>query len=190
MMAKRLQEIDPEHSRRNMKKAHLTMKKRGTFVKHQKEAAAICMKKNPNQLNEMSKKAHEMYPLGLLALESSRRNHPYEFMGCFFDSDSERKVCKKFVNHQLIDRPIEGKNIHFRINKKHIDFFIQNRVFVEFHPSVKYQNSKLESTDCYYTRRRNLLNKNGFEKYPLIVIETLRTIESDIKKIKKLVSSI
>ncbi len=60
MMAKKLQKIDPNMSRRNMKKAHETMKKQGTFNKHQKEAALLCMKKNPNQLKEMSKKAHDL----------------------------------------------------------------------------------------------------------------------------------
>ena len=46
-IAKRLQKINPEHSRRNMKKAHETMKKKGTFSKHQKKAALECRRKHP-----------------------------------------------------------------------------------------------------------------------------------------------
>lgn len=170
-----------------MKRAHETMLNKGTFIQHQREAALKCMKKNPNQLKEMSKKAHELYPLTLLALESRRKNYPYEFMGCLFDSDSERRLCKIFVESGLIKTPAEEKNIHFRINKCHIDFFIKNKIFVEFHPSVRYEKSK-ESVKEYYIRRRSLLDKNGFENYPLIVIGRLRNIERKINKIKELIS--
>ena len=188
MMARRLYEIDPEHSRRNMKKAHLTMKKKGIFIEHQRKAALKCMEKNPNQLKEMSKKAHEMYPLALLALESLRRNRPFEFMGCLFDSNCERRVCEIFVRAKLMEKPIEGKNVHFRINKKHIDFFIQNSIFVEFHPPRNYGSSKGETVKSYYEERRRLLDGNGFQNYPLIVIDRLRNIEPEIKKIKELIS--
>jgi len=188
MMARRLHEIDPEHSRRNMNKAHATMKKKGIFIKHQKEAALKCMEKNPNQLKEMSKKAHEMYPLALLALESLRRNYPFEFMGCLFDSDSERRLCEIFIRSKLMEKPIEGKNVHFRINKNHVDFFIQNSIFVEFHPPINYGRSKGETVKSYYEERRRILDGNGFENYPLIVIDRLRNIEPEIKKIKELIS--
>ena len=186
-MAKRLQEIDPEHSRKNMKKAHKTMKENGTFNKHQKEAAIKCMEKHPNQLKDMSKRAHELYPLALLALESRRKNYPYEFMGCFFDSDSERKVCQHLVEHKLIDKPIEGKNIHFQICNSQVDFFIKNKLFVEFHPPIKY-NGKNETVRSYYDKRRGLLDRNGFKNFPLMVISQLRYTESKIKTIKKLLS--
>ncbi|MCK4589576.1 MAG: hypothetical protein KAT77_03975 [Nanoarchaeota archaeon] len=187
-MAKRLQEIDPEHSRRNMKKAHETMKKKGTFKKHQKEAALRCMVKNPNQLKEMAKKAHEMYPLALLALESRRKNYPYKFMDCLFDSDSERRLCQIFVKERLIKKPEEGKNIHFRINRHHVDFFIKNKVFVEFHPPMTYGTRKGETVKSYYEEKRKVLDRNGYKKYPLIVIDRLRNIESKINKIKNLIS--
>ena len=79
----------------------------------------------------MSRKAHKLYNLSLLALESRRRNYPYKFMNCLFDSDSERRLCEIFVNHSLIAKPKEGKNIHFKINRCHIDFLIKNKIFVE-----------------------------------------------------------
>ncbi|MEK6913292.1 MAG: hypothetical protein AABW47_01320 [Nanoarchaeota archaeon] len=74
IIAKKLQKINPEHSKKNMEKAHETMRKNGTFNEHQKLASLKCIEKNPNQLKEMSEKAHKLYPLALLALESRRKN--------------------------------------------------------------------------------------------------------------------
>ena len=186
-MAKKLQEIDSEHSRRNMKKAHDTMKKEGTFYKHQREAALKCMEKNPKQLKEMSKRSHKLYPLALLALESRRKNYPYKFMDCLFDSDSERKLCKIFVKEGLIKIPKEGKNIHFKINRHHVDFFIKNKIFVEFHPIVKVWRGNTTLGD-YFGERRKMLDGNGFKKYPLVIIDRLRNLDSKINRIKKLLS--
>ena len=187
MMARRLQEIDPEFSRRNMKKAHETMKSKGIFNKHQKNAALKCMEKYPNQLKEMSKKAHELYPLALMALESNRAKWPYEFMGCLFDSESERRLCKIFINNELMTAPIEKENVHYRVNKRHIDFFIKNKVFVEYHPPASY-NGKKETVEEYYNQRRSILDKNGYQEYPLIVIDRLKPIKSKIERIRKLLS--
>lgn len=188
MMAKRLQDIDPEHSRRNMRKTHETMKLKDSFNSHQKDAAIKCMTKHPTQLKNMSKKAHSMYPLALMALESRRRNYPFKFMECTFDSDSERRVCEIFVQHNLIDIPKDGKNIHFRINKAHVDFFIQNKIFVEFHPPANYGRTKGETVESYYAYKRKILDDNGYKDYPLIVIDRLREIEPKIRKIKKLLA--
>lgn len=189
MMARRLQEVNPEHSKNNMKKAHETMKIQGTFIENSMKGALKCMEKHPDQLKNMSKKAHELYPLALLALESRRKNYPYEYMGCFFDSDSERRLCKIFVDYKLIDKPIEGENIHFKIGKRHhVDFFLKNKVFVEFHPPLRYGDRKEETLRSYYDGKRNVLNNNGYTHYPLIVIDRLRNIEPKLNKIKKLLS--
>ncbi len=189
LLAKRLQQINPDHSRLNMKKAHETMKNEGTFNKHQLEAALKCMEKNPHQLKEMSKIAHENYPLALLALESRRRNYPYEFMGCLFDSDSERRMCQTLVEQGLMEKPIEGVNIHFRIKRCHIDFFLKDKVFVEYHPPVQYGKKKGETLSSYYSERREVLNANGYQNYPLIVFDRLRNMETKLGRIKKLIQS-
>jgi hypothetical protein len=188
-MAKKLQQINPNHSKNNMIKAHETMKKNGTFNEHQRLASLKCMKRNPNQLKEMSKKAHELYPLALLALESHRKNYPYKFMMCLFDSNEERIICQKLVENGLIEKPIEKINIHFRVNKCHIDFFIQNKLFIEFHPPRKF-GKKIETEETYYNERRNLLNKNGFENYPLILISNLKEADIRIEEAKKLIHSL
>ncbi len=185
-LAKRLQELKPEHSRKNMQKAHATMKAQGTFNEHQKLAALNCMRKNPHQLKEMSNKAHKLYPLALLALESKRKNYPYEFMGCLFDSNEERIICKRLVERGLIERPIEQVNTHFKIGRCHIDFFIQNKLFLEFHPPRKF-GRKIETEETYYLERRKLLDENGFKDFKLIIITKLANLD---KKLSEIIESI
>jgi len=188
MMARKLQEKNPEHSRRNMIKAQETMRKQGTFSFHQKIASLKCIEKHPDQLSEMSKKAHAMYPLALLALESRRKKYPYKFMDCIFDSNDERHVCDRFVKHDLITKPEEGKNVHFRVNTCHIDFFLQQKVFVEYHPPVRYGIKKNETIESYYEERRKLLDENGFNDYPIIIIDSLKNVEPKINEIKELLA--
>ena len=188
MMAKRLHALDPLHSSKNMQKAHASMLKGGTFNKHQREAALRCMEKNPTQLQEMSRTAHNLYPLGLLALESRRRSCPYRFMSCLFDSGDEMRLCKRFVESNLMAKPVEGINVHFRINRHHVDFFIKNRLFVEYHPPMMYGRKKGETVEGYYKEKRKILDDNGFKDYPLMVIVALKGVDSQIECIKKLVS--
>lgn len=188
-MAKRLQEVSPNHSRNNMKKAHETMRKKGTFNEHQRVAALKCREKNPNQLKEMSKIAHEKHPLALLALESRRKNYPYEFMDCLFDSDQERQVCKRFVEEGLIEKPVEKVNIHMRIGRCHVDFLIKNKLFVEFHPPIKF-GRKIETEESYFKERRKLLDDNDFKTYPLIVINNVKEIDRKLVHIKNIIQSL
>ncbi|MBU1974856.1 MAG: hypothetical protein KKG59_00455 [Nanoarchaeota archaeon] len=187
-MAKKLQETNPNHSRNNMKKAHNTMKKQGTFHDHQRKAALQCRKKHPHQLKEMSRKAHGNHPLALLALESRRQNLPYKFMGCRFDSNSERELCKLFVKHGLLNQPEEGKNIHFRLNRCHIDFFLKKIVFVEYHPPMQYGRKKGETYKSYLAERRYLLDKYGYKDFPLFLITSLNGVEEIINSIKDLLA--
>jgi len=188
-MAKKLHKINPNHSKNNIRKAHRTMRKLGKFYEHQRFAALKCIEKNPNQLKEMSKKAHNMYPLALLALESRRKNYPYEFMSCLFDSEDERRLCKKLVEKGLIKKPIEKINIHFRIRNFHIDFFIQNKLFIEYHPPRKF-GRVIETEESYYLERRRLLDENGFKNIPLIVIYELRSIDKKLQEIERLIQTL
>lgn len=188
-IAKKLHQINPNHSKVNIRKAIETLKRKGVYNEHQRLAAFNCKEKNPNQLKEMSDKAHKLYPLALLALESHRKNYPYRFMDCLFDSGQERFLCQKLVEIGLIDRPIEKENIHFRIGKKHIDFFIKNKLFIEFHPSIKL-NSKQETKESYYLERRKLLDENGFLNYPLVLISHVNEIDNKLQEIKTMLQSL
>jgi len=187
-IAKKLHEINPNHSKKNMKKAHETMKRLGTFNEHQRIAAAKCREKNPTQLKEMSKKAHEKYPLALLALESRRKNLPYKFMDCHFDSKTEKILCELLVKKGLITKHIEKVNVHFKINKCHVDFFIQNKVFIEFHPTRKF-GRKIETKESYFLERRRLLDENGYKNHPLIIIRNLKNLDEKIKEINLAIRS-
>ncbi len=184
-LAKKLHEKDPEHSRRNMKKAHETMKRNGNFYSHQKEATLSCMQNHPGQLKEMSKKAHELYPdLAYRSRRTQRENSPYLYNGCKFDSNQEREVCKLFVGHNLIDIPIEGKNVQFRIQNYEIDFFLKEKVFLEFHPPISF-GDKIETEEIYFNKRRKILDENGFKDYPLIVIPHIKKAEGMIMEVKQ-----
>jgi hypothetical protein len=184
-LAKKLQRKNPEHSRRNMKKAHETMKKNGNFYSHQKEATLKCMQKHPNQLKKMSKRAHELYPdLAYRSRKKQRENSPYWYKDCRFDSNQEREVCKLLINSKLIDVPTEGKNVQFRIRNYEIDFFLKNKVFLEFHPPINLGTRK-ETEKSYFKKRRKILDTNGFEEYPLVVIPHIKKAEEIVREIKE-----
>lgn len=184
-LAKRLQKKNPEHSRRNMKKAHETMKRNGTFYSHQREATLKCMEKHPHQLKQMSKRVHELYPdLAHRSRKKQRENSPYWYKNCRFDSNQEREVCKLLVGHNLIDVPTEGKNTQFRIQNYQIDFFIKEKIFLEFHPPIRY-GDEIETEETYFKKRRKILDENGFREFPLVVIPHIKKAEEMIKEIKK-----
>lgn len=181
--AKRLQKLNPNHSRNNMKKAHETMKREGTFYRHQKEAAMRCIEKNPNQLKDMAKRAHELYPdLALRGIRSGRKNRPYLFMDCRFDSKEEREFCMLLFKLGYMEIPIEGKNVHIKIGGCEIDFLIKGKYFIEYHPPLKYGDHKGETLKSYYEKRRKHLDKNGYENYPLIVFDRCKNNEKKLKK--------
>ena len=68
------------------------------------------------------------------------------------------------------------------------DFFINNLVFVEFHPPQNYDGKKIETVKSYYQGRRKILDENGYKNYPLIVIDRLQNLEHKINRIKELVT--
>jgi hypothetical protein len=113
-----------------------------------------------------------------------RENSPYWHNGCRFDSNQERDVCKLLIGHALIDVPIEGKNVQFRIQNYEIDFFLKGKVFVEFHPPINLGN-KAETEESYFKERRRILDENGFKKYPLVLIPHIKKAEELIEQIKQ-----
>ncbi|MBT7241359.1 MAG: hypothetical protein HN878_02605 [Candidatus Diapherotrites archaeon] len=183
--AKKLHEKFPEHSRNNMKKAHKTMKENGVFGLHQRNAALACMKKRPNHLKKMSKIAHSKYNLVELSRISRRKNSPFEFMGCFFDSNQEREVCKKLIENDLIKTPMPGKNIHFKIKNYEIDFFIDNKIFLEFHPPV-FWGYKKETKESYCIERKKVVSESDYAKCPLFIISHIKETQEVLDKIKSL----
>ncbi|MEE9525808.1 MAG: hypothetical protein V3V78_04355, partial [Candidatus Woesearchaeota archaeon] len=62
---------------------------------------------------------------------------------------------------------IEGKNIHFKIKRHHVDFFIENKLFIEYHPPANYGRNKSETVKSYHAYKRQVLDENGYKSYPL-----------------------
>ena len=193
--------LQSELGKRSMKKR----KDEGKFIEHQKMAGKSAGKKSAERrksdpsfndyMNKCSKKGaitRDMRRLedpaynkryldqckraGQLSIESRRRNFPYEFMENKFDSNEEREVCRLLVRHKIIDKPVEGVNVHFRVNGGEIDFFLKDTVFLEFHPCNIFYHK--ENYDEYYQRRRHLLDRNGYKHIPLIVLQKLDEFET------------
>lgn len=80
--------------------------------------------------------------------------------------------------------PIEGKNVQFRIQNYQIDFFIKEKIFLEFHPPISF-GSRIETEEIYFNKRRKILDDNGFESYLLIVIPHIKKAEEIVTEIKR-----
>ena len=101
---------------------------------------------------------------GLESVKKQRKNKPYWFIKTPFDSNSEREIAIN-IYYQYGIRLIEGKNCHVPISNKEYDFFIKD-CFIEYHPW-----DRKKTLSEYYQERRNILNKNGYKNYPLIIIK-------------------
>jgi len=144
------------------------------------------MRKNSKEFNkkyiEMCRMGgyavHKKYPglayrNALLSLKSLRKNRPYKFMDCNFDSNKERECCKLLIYHKIIKNPVEGVNIHFQVDSIEIDFFPQQKIFIEYHP----WDWNGRTTEEYYQERRKILNENDFCEFPLIITKKLADFE-------------
>ena len=143
----------------------------GSVLDRKKGALNLIKKlKNEGRYEQHQSKAGKLGGIngGPASIKKQRENKPYYFMNVAFDSEQEKIFCKLLIEHDIIKRPIEGHNVHFKIGRKDIDFFIKQKLFVEYHP-FDYSRSEEE----YFIERRDILDKNGFEKYPLIVIKNL-----------------
>jgi rRNA maturation protein Nop10 len=110
---------------------------------------------------------------GLKAIEINRKNKPYWFRGIPFDSQKEREVAKWFIKNRLI-KNVNKTNCHIKLKGGEIDFFLQNKVFIEFHPWDIYG----KTIEQYYNERRKLLDSNGYKSYPLIVVGSFNELET------------
>lgn len=93
-----------------------------------------------------------------------REKKKIKFNGIYFASYKECEI--GMCIHYQIEKLKEGKNYQKNIGKKLFDFFVFN-TFIEFHP----WDWQKRTPKKYYQERRKILNKNGYEDYPLIVIK-------------------
>jgi len=111
------------------------------------------------------------------------RNRYYWFMGVGFLSNVECEVAKlKFKEIGIV--PIPEVNCHIQVDGKVVDFYNLG-CFEEFHPmNGNYENGRPRVE--YYKERRELLDKNGYKKYPLIHWTSLREVEDTLHFLKKI----
>lgn len=114
------------------------------------------------------------------ALNSDKKNRerkPYIWKGVHFASKAEMEVAKK-----LLKKPIEGVNYQIKAGMKKIDFLIQKKVFIEYHPNLlRKQQTKEE-----YILERNLAKKKSkYPRLPIDFILTNKELNKQIKDIKK-----
>ena len=136
------------------------LKEEGRFIEHQQKAGTYG---------------------GRASVEARRKNSPFIFMGCKFDSNQEREFCKLLVNYEIIKKPIENYNCHIKIGYKDFDFFPQQKIFIEYHP----WDIKGLTTEEYYDKRREALNQNGYRNYPLLVIKNINEFSNRVLPIFK-----
>ncbi len=106
---------------------------------------------------------------GLKSLTVRREFFPFIFMSCSFDSWKELEIAM-CIYYQFNIKLKERRNCHILVGNKEFDFFI-NGCFIEYHPyNSWYKTNKIPEKD-YYKIRRNVLNKNGYKDYKLIVIK-------------------
>lgn len=114
-------------------------------------------------------------------LERYRRNKRQYFRDVYFSSVGELEVAKQILKHGLEEELVKRKNCHIIIptNNNHFrefDFFIRNRLFVEYHP---YDPAKLSIGD-YYRERRKILNENGFADKDLVVLKHINEFSQKV----------
>ena len=119
----------------------------------------------------------------VLKVQANKNNRIYK--GIPYASIQEMKVAKyiESFGHKIK----LYTNFQFRVGTNSIDFFI-NKVFIEYHPQNNfYENYKkysIKRRKAYYSQRRYILNKNGYNKYKLILIEDLRQLKRLDKYLK------
>lgn len=119
--------------------------------------------------SETAKRTHQKDPslaswMGLKSIESKRKKKRFYWEDVPFASKEEMEVAKLLLN-----KPIKGVNTHIRLqltNKgwKEIDFYLQNKVFVEYHPNGYNDNLKrCQSTKEYMKLRIDAVKNSKYK---------------------------
>ena len=105
---------------------------------------------------------------GCKTTEIMRNRKRIIWKSIFFDSYRECEIA--MCIHYQTEHIKESYNYQFKVSTNHIDFFIKKyKCFIELHfPLLHYDNNDTKTK--YRNKRRKLLDKNGFRKYKLIVI--------------------
>lgn len=150
---------------------------------------------NRDILTEISrrtaKRTHQKYPglasrMGLNSIESQRKNKKFYWKDVPFDSKEEMEVAKLLMN-----QPIKGINVHIKIGwSLEVDFFPEEKVFIEYHPNLWDPKLKRKLTRKEYMARRiKTVQKNYKNKRIEFIFDSLKNdkekVLSKIKEIKE-----
>jgi hypothetical protein len=123
--------------------------------------------------------------------KSFRKNRPFWFFSVPFASNLERTFAKKvYLNFGI--RPRANKNCHIRLDGGEIDFYLFN-TFIEIHVFHKnsYNRDRWYKTYSKYMKERlALLEKNGFSKSELIILQNTEDMDIFLDRQKNKVNSI
>jgi len=97
-----------------------------------------------------------------------RKKKVFVFNKTHFDSKSELEIalCIKYQFGIILK---DGVNCHVRVGQKEYDFLV-HKVFVEFHPVIKFFHPDETNKNYYKTRRQNLDN-HGYRNHSLVIIK-------------------
>lgn len=84
--------------------------------------------------------------------------------------------CYEFLLSMGLRR--ESIIVNFPLGLKNIDFFVNNAFFWEHHICNAFDNLSKEE---YFKKRREILDSNGYDKYPLIVTISNDELNDDLK---------
>jgi len=113
---------------------------------------------------------------GKISFQTRKNNFPYKMLGISFRSRGEQEIAKYLLEkHNLV---VENRiNCNVPVDKYEIDFFLFNVLFLEYHPLCEHYHPG-ETTEEYYKMRRDILDKNNYENYPLIVVTNVRCLKN------------
>lgn len=85
-------------------------------------------------------------------------------------------VCYQYLRGLGLTR--EQINHEYSVGNYHIDFFPLNKFFLEYHPILPLPsyNDGSKTVNQYYSKRRKILDDNGYSGYPLLVIGDLHQL--------------
>ena len=102
---------------------------------------------------------------GVISWDARYKNASHVWDNVKFLSNEEMQVAKI-----ILDTPVKGKNCHMLIDRKEIDFYLEDtNLFVEYHPWDWNGLSK----EQYYNQRRQIIDASCHSDADLIVITSL-----------------
>ncbi len=125
------------------------------LVEERRKAGLSCKEKHPEHLQKISQKGQEANLL--------RKNICYR--GVYFDSYEEREIAKI-----VCPSPIKGVNCHIPLGSLTVDFFPEQKVFIEYHYLYSREKKRFETPEEYMAPRLKELRKSKYKNLRMVFI--------------------